>query len=233
MADRFDDPTTDPKAFFLSPELATYVADHSMQPDPVLVDLMDQTRALGAVAGMQISPEQGAFMTLLTRMLDARTAIEVGTFTGYSSICIARGLAPGGRLVCCDVSDEWTSVARKAWLAAGVADRIDLRLGPAAKTLAALPTDPVVDLAFIDADKGGYQTYFDLLLPRMRPGGVIVVDNVLWSGLVADRGADDPDTLALRAFNAAVAADDRVEVAMVPLADGLSIVRKRDVEPGP
>lgn len=224
-----DDSAPDgPKAFFLSEDLARYVADHSSQADPVLTDLIEATQALGAVAGMQISTEQGVFMTMLTRMLGARTAIEVGTFTGYSSICIARGLAEGGRLIACDVSDEWTSMARKAWLAAGVADRIDLRLGPAADTLAALPASLVVDLAFIDADKGGYRTYYDLVMQRLRPGGVILVDNVLWSGRVVDAANSEADTVSLRAFNKYVASDDRVEVAMVPLADGLSVIRRHD-----
>jgi caffeoyl-CoA O-methyltransferase len=217
-----------PKAFFLSADLARYVADHSSQPDPVLTDLIEATQRLGDVAGMQISTEQGAFMTLLTRMLGAQTAIEVGTFTGYSSICIARGLAQGGRLIACDVSDEWTTMARKAWMAAGVADRIDLRLGPAADTLAALPADLVVDLAFIDADKGGYRTYYDLVMQRLRPGGVILVDNVLWSGRVVDDANTEADTIAVREFNSYVAGDDRVEVAMVPLADGLSVIRRHD-----
>jgi caffeoyl-CoA O-methyltransferase len=215
-----------PKAFFLSEELARYVADHSSQPDPVLAGLIDDTRALGSVAGMQISPDQGAFITLITKMMGVRTAIEVGTFTGYSSICIARGLPGDGRLIACDVSDEWTTIARQAWRAAGVADRIDLRLGPAADTLATLPANLVVDLAFIDADKGGYRTYYDLLMPMLRPGGVILVDNVLWSGRVADPANTEDDTVALRAFNRYVANDHRVEVAMVPLADGLSIIRK-------
>jgi caffeoyl-CoA O-methyltransferase len=227
-----DDAAPDePKSFFLSGELARYVADHSSQPDPVLTDLIDATRALGAVAGMQISSEQGAFMTLVARMMGAHTAVEVGTFTGYSSICIARGLANGGRLIACDVSDEWTTIARQAWRSAGVADRIDLRLGPAADTLAALPANLVVDLAFIDADKGGYRTYYDLLMTRLRPGGVILVDNVLWSGRVADATNTEADTIALREFNRYVADDTRVEVAMVPLADGLTIIRKHDTTP--
>jgi caffeoyl-CoA O-methyltransferase len=228
MSQTADEPPAGPKSFFLSEELARYVADHSAQPDPVLTELIDATRKLGAVAGMQISTEQGAFMTLVTRMVGARTAVEVGTFTGYSSICIARGLVPGGRLIACDVSDEWTTIARSAWLSAGVADRIDLRLGPAADTLAALPAKMDIDLAFIDADKGGYCTYYDLLMERLRPGGVILVDNVLWSGRVADATNTEPDTVALREFNRYVAGDDRVDVSMVPLADGLTIIRKHD-----
>jgi len=223
-----DHAAPDHKAFFLGPELASYVVQHSSQADPVLTDLIERTAALGEHAGMQISPEQGVFLTMLTRLMGVSTAIEVGTFTGYSSICIARGLAPGGLLIACDVSDEWTTIAREAWLAAGVADRIELRLGPAADTLRALPASLEVDLAFVDADKEGYATYYDLLMQRLRPGGVIVVDNVLWSGRVADATNTEPDTVALRDFNAMVVADPRVEVAMVPLADGVSVIRKLD-----
>lgn len=218
---------SDHKAFFLTPELAHYVEAHTTKPDDVLAGLVERTRALGDVAGMQISPDQGALLTALTAMMGASLAIEVGTFTGYSSICIARGLAPGGRLVACDVSDEWTSIAREAWLAAGVADRIDLRLGPAAQTLAALPEEPVVDLAFVDADKGGYARYYELVLTRLRDGGVILVDNVLWSGRVADPDNAESDTVALREFNDMVVADPRVDVVMLAVADGLSLIRKR------
>lgn len=216
----------DHKAFFLTRELADYVASHTSAPDPVLVSLTAQTMALGEVAGMQIAADQGALLTMLTQLVAPQVAIEVGTFTGYSSICIARGLPPGGRLIACDLSDEWTTMARKAWLEAGVADRIDLRLGPAADTLAALPADLVVDFAFIDADKRSYARYFGLLVDRLRPGGLLAVDNVLWSGRVADPAIDDPDTVALRQFNDMVVADPRVDVVMVPVADGLSLIRK-------
>ena len=136
---------------------------------------------------MQISPDQGAFMTLLTKHRRTRGfAVEVGTFTGYSSICIARGLADGGRLLCCDVSEEWTAIAREHWEKAGVADRIELKIGPAADTLRALPADPPIDLAFIDADKPGYRTYYEEIVERLRPGGLVLLDNVLWSGNVVD-----------------------------------------------
>jgi caffeoyl-CoA O-methyltransferase len=226
MDDHADNqPPIGPKAFFLADDLAHYVSAHSSPPDPVLERLTERTRQMGSVFSMQISPEQGAFMSLLTAAIGARVAVEVGTFTGYSSVCIARGLGPGGRLIACDRSDEWTSVARAAWLDAGVADRIDLRLGPAAETLAALAPDLVVDLAFIDADKENYLVYYEALLAHMRPGGVILADNVLWSGRVVDPDATDADTLALRAFNDAVVNDPRVEVAMLPLADGLSVIR--------
>ena len=183
---------------------------------------------LGRAAGMQIAPEQGAFMTWLTRLIGARHALEIGTFTGYSAICVARGLAEGGRLVCLDVSEEWTSIGRDAWKEAGLDDRIELRLGPAAETLAAMPADEQFDIAFIDADKTGYETYLDLVHDRLRSGGVVLVDNVLQGGRVADPEAQDETTRVIRAFNTARADDDRWDTAMLPLADGLTLLRKRE-----
>ena len=236
MADQLADPPPDPvgeapsgpKSVFLPEALADYAAAHSTPADAALTALVARTRQLGSVAGMQVSPDQGTLLTLLTRLVGARTAIEVGTFTGYSSICIARGLAADGRLIACDRSDEWTAIARAAWLEAGVADRIDLRLGPAIDTLTALPRDLVVDLAFIDADKAGYIDYYEAIMARLRPGGVVLADNVLWYGRVTDPAADDEDTVAIRAFNRHVLADTRVEVVVLPVADGLSVIRRRD-----
>jgi caffeoyl-CoA O-methyltransferase len=175
---------------------------------------------------MQIAPEQAPFLRFLTTLVGARTAVEVGTFTGLSALSIARGLPPDGRLICCDVSTEYTDIARRFWHRAGVADRIDLRIGPAAQTLAALPTEPHIDLAFIDADKTGYPIYWAELVPRMRPGGVIAVDNVLRGGRVLDPG-DDADDAAIVAFNDLVRRDERVESVMLPLADGLTLARRR------
>jgi len=202
------------------------VAHSSSPPDDVQRSLIEATDALGGISMMQISPDQGAFMTLLTKIVGARFAVEVGTFTGYSSICIARGLADGGRLLCCDVSEEWTAIAKEHWVKAGVDDRIELRIAPAAETLAALPPDPPIDLAFIDADKPGYRTYYDLIVERMRPGGVILLDNVLWSGNVVEETDQSENTVAIRAVNDHVAADPRVEAVMLPIADGLTIARK-------
>ena len=217
-----------PKGIGLSEELHDYVVRHGGGPDAVLDRLVQRTREeLGPRAGMQIAPEQGSFMTLLARAIGARLAVEVGTFTGYSAICIARGLTESGRLVCLDVSEEWTAIAREAWQEAGVADRIDLRIGPAAQSLAALPERPEFDLAFIDADKTGYETYLDLLHPRLRTGGLLLVDNVLWGGRVIDPAADDADTLAIRAFNEARLADERWDRTLLPLSDGLTLLRKR------
>jgi caffeoyl-CoA O-methyltransferase len=208
-------------------ELIDYAAAHGTWPeDEVLAGLREETRALGPLAGMQIGADQGQLLTLLARLVGARRAVEVGTFTGYSALCIARALPEDGTLVCCDVNEEWTAIGRRAWARAGLADRIDLRLGPAIETLRALPDEPL-DLAFIDADKPGYLGYWHELVRRVRPGGLLVADNVLWSGRVADPSADDADTRALRAFNDAVAADERVEVAVLPAFDGLTLARRR------
>ena len=202
-------------------ELIDYVVDHGTWPvDEVLADLHAETAALGRVAGMQVGADQGQLLTLLTRVVDAHRAVEVGTFTGYSSLCIARGLAPGGTLLCCDVSEEWTAIARRAWARAGVDDRIELRIAPAVESLRALPTDEPLDLVFIDADKPGYPAYWEELVPRVRPGGLLLVDNVLWSGSITDESRTDENTVALRAFNDAVAADDRVDVAILPCQVG-------------
>jgi caffeoyl-CoA O-methyltransferase len=216
-----------PKSFFLGTEVAAYLVDHGSPPDAVQLALIEETRALGPVAGMQVAPEQGAFLTLLTKLVGARSAVEVGTFTGYSSLCIARGLPADGRLLCCDVSDEWTAIARKAWKAAGVENKIELKLAPGADTLRALPKEETIDLAFIDADKPGYPVYYEEILSRLRPNGALLVDNVLWSGRVVDPDAGDDNTKAIKAFNDMVAADDRVEAVMLPIADGLTICRKK------
>jgi caffeoyl-CoA O-methyltransferase len=209
-------------------DLHSYVVEHGTPPDPVLTGLIAATREqFGESAGMQVDAVQGAFLTMLTRLVAPTLVVEVGTFTGYSSICIARGLPEGGRVLCCDVSEEFTSLARRTWAEAGLDDRIELRLGPAAETLAALPDDTVVDMAFIDADKSGYLTYYEAILERMPSGGLVVVDNVMWHGQVVDDSDDSVDTVAIRAFNDHVAADDRVEASMIPVGDGLTLARKR------
>lgn len=215
------------KFIALTPEIYRYVLDHNPPLDAVLRDLQAETAALGGISMMQIAVEQGAFLTLLARLVNARRAVEVGTFTGYSAICIARGLADGGRLLCCDVSEEWTAVARRAWTRARLDDRIELRLGPALDTLRALPQAREIDLAFIDADKPNYRHYYEELLRRMRPSGLIVFDNVLWSGAVADPANTEESTTALRALNDALANDDRIDAVMLPVADGLFLVRPR------
>lgn len=217
-----------PKSFFLTPEVHGYLIDHVEPIDDVQRWLIDETRTrIGDLAIMQIAPEQGAFMTLLTRIIGVQRAVEVGTFTGYSALSIARGLTDDGRLLCCDISEEWTALGREAWERAGVAGSIDLKIAPAIETLRALPLDEPIDLAFIDADKGGYAGYYDELMQRLRSGGVILVDNTLWSGAVVDSSRDDEDTVALRAFNDMVAADDRVESVILTIGDGLTLIRKR------
>ena len=215
------------KFISLTPAVYEYVVAHSTPADDVLRDLADETATLGRVSMMQIAAEQGAFLTMLGRLLNARRIVEVGTFTGYSAICLARGLSDGGRLLCCDVSAEWTAIASRYWQRAALTDRIELRLGPAIDTLRALPRTPEIDLAFIDADKPGYRSYYEELLPRLRPSGLLVFDNVLWSGLVADPAATDDQTRALRELNDHVAADPRVETVMLGIADGLLLARKR------
>lgn len=214
------------KTEHVSEELHAYLLDHGTRPDRVQEALIEETAALGGVARMQIAPEQGAFMEMLARILDARFAVEVGTFTGYSSICIARGLSEGGRLLCCDVSEEWTDIARRYWKQAGVEDRIELRLGPALATLRALPADAEIDLVFVDADKGGYIGYWDELVPRVRPGGVLLIDNVFAGGRVVEREPEDDMARDIKAFNAHAAADRRVDLVMLPIADGLTLARK-------
>lgn len=216
------------KSIGLSEDLHAYLVAHTAMPDPVVAELIAETRAaLPSLANMQIAPEQAAFLTFLARLLDTRAAVEVGTFTGLSALAIARGLVPGGRLVCFDISTELTAYARRAWDRAGVADRIELRIGPATTTLATLPPEPHLDLAFIDADKVEYPAYWAELVPRMRPGGVIAVDNVLSGGRVIRPDEVDPDTRAIIAFNDLVCSDNRVESVMLPLADGLTLARRR------
>jgi caffeoyl-CoA O-methyltransferase len=213
--------------FAVTDEVRDYAAGHSSwPPDDSVERLRSATQALGGVAGMQIGDDQGQLLTMLARLVGARRAVEVGTFTGYSALCIARGLSEGGSLLCCDISAEWTAIGADAWREAGLADRIDVRIGPAIQTLRALPPEAVIDLVFIDADKTGYGDYWDELVPRVRPGGILLADNVLWSGRVVDENDTDNDTEALRTFNNTVARDDRVEVVVLTAFDGLTIARK-------
>jgi len=211
----------------LSPGLHEYLAGHSTPPDALLRDLNAETaERFPARAHMQIGQQQGTFLTMLAGLMGARRAVEVGTFTGYSSICLARGMAADGKLICCDMSEEWTSLARTYWQKAGLADRIDLRLGPALDTLRALPAGAWLDLAFIDADRAGLTGYWDELVQRLRPGGVILVDNVLLHGRIFGP-QPDAEARAVRQFNEHALADDRVTLAMLPIADGLTIARRK------
>ena len=213
----------------LSPELNAYLSRVGAREPEVLRQLRDETARMPQ-AQMQIAVEEGAFLALLVELVGARRILEVGTFTGYSSTAMALAMPADGTMVCCDVSREFTDVARRTWSAAGVADRIELHLRPALETLDAMLAEDAAgtfDLAFIDADKGNYAGYYERALRLVRAGGLIAIDNVLWSGRVIDAGDNDEDTLAIRALNEAIAVDERVDVAMVPIADGVTLARVR------
>jgi caffeoyl-CoA O-methyltransferase len=215
------------RADVVDQELADYISAHSTKPDDVQRQLMTATEErTGGASRMQIGGDQGTFFEILASSIGARNVIEIGTFTGYSALSLARGIGPTGRLICCDVSEEWTAIAREHWQLAGIADRIDLRIAPALETIAALPAGTQFDMAFIDADKTNYANYFEALLPLMRTGGVILVDNTLWSRRVLDLKQQDADTAALAAFNKMVAADKRVRCVIIPMGDGVTLLQK-------
>jgi predicted O-methyltransferase YrrM len=213
----------------LPPDMHAYVVRHGVREPEILKRLRDET-ALLPQHNMQIAPEQGALLALLVELTGARRCLEIGTFTGYSSLVVALAMPPDGTIVCCDVSDEWTSVARRYWAEAGVADRVDLRLAPALETLddlLATGAANTFDFAFIDARKTEYPDYHERVVQLLRPGGLAAYDNVLWSGRVADESEQDEDTLGLRRLNDRLAADERVSIAMIPIADGVTLARKR------
>jgi len=216
-----------PKFIALTPKIYEYVVAHGHNGDPIRAELAAETAKLGPISLMQIAAEQGTFMAILAGAIGARSAVEVGTFTGYSALCVARALPADGRLLCCDVNQEWTSVGRRYWERAGVANKITLKLGPAAETLKGLPASHTFDFAFIDADKTSYAIYYEEILKRMRPSGLILIDNVLWNGAIVDEARQDADTKALRTLNDFIAKDARVEAVMLAVADGLTIVRKK------
>jgi len=216
-----------PKFLALTPKLYEYVVAHGHNGDPIRAELAAETAKLGWISAMQIAAEQGTLMAILAGAIGARSAVEVGTFTGYSALCVARALPADGRLLCCDVNEQWTSVGRRYWDRAGVAHKITLKLGPAAETLKALPASHAFDFAFVDADKTSYAIYYEEILKRLRPSGLILIDNVLWNGAIIDEAKQDADTLALRALNDFIAKDARVEAVMLGIADGLTIVRKK------
>jgi caffeoyl-CoA O-methyltransferase len=211
----------------LTPELYAYVVQHGAREDDVLQRLRAETEELGDIAIMQISPEQGAFMTLLVKAMGARRALELGTFTGYSAVCMARGLGEGGKLVTCDLNGDWTKIARRYFDEAGVADRVDLRRGPALETLRGMTDEEPFDFAFIDADKSEYPDYYEECLRLLRPGGLIMLDNVLRGGEVLNGADDDPRTVATREVNDRAIADERVDVAMLGISDGITLALKR------
>ncbi|MER6443736.1 DUF2218 domain-containing protein [Streptomyces venezuelae] len=211
-----------------APVVDTYLLGHHTPADDILGGLAAATReATAGAAHMQVSSDEGALLTLLTRLTGARFAVEVGVFTGYSTLCIARGLADGGRVLACDVSEEWAAIGRPYWERAGVADRIDLRIAPALDTLRALGAEPVIDIAFIDADKGTYPAYYEEIVRRLRPGGLVVLDNVFLGGRVLDPAYQEEQHLAMRHLNDLIAGDDRVDSVMLPVRDGVTIARRR------
>jgi len=215
------------RSYLLDDATDAYVRAHTEPTDDVYDWLVEQTAALGDWAGMQIGYDQGVFLTVLTRLAEAAFAVEVGTFTGTSAMCIARGLVPHGRLICCDVSEEWTSIARQAWVRAGLDDRIELAIAPAIDTLRSLPDDPIIDLAFVDADKTGYPDYYEELVPRLRPGGLLLADNTLRGGAVVDPAVTDESAEAIRRYNQRAVEDERVTTVLLPLADGITMSQKR------
>ncbi|MDQ3755466.1 MAG: class I SAM-dependent methyltransferase [Acidobacteriota bacterium] len=214
----------------LNDRLYEYLQVVSLREPDILRRLREETSALPD-ARMQISPEQGQFMALLVQLMNAEKTLEVGVFTGYSALCVALALPANGRVVACDISEEWTQIARRYWVAAGIAEKITLRLAPANETLDELLADGqagTFDFAFIDADKSNYEGYYERALKLVRTGGLIAVDNVLWSGRVADATEQEPDTVSLRAFNRKLHQDDRVSLSLVPIADGLTLALKRE-----
>ncbi len=212
---------------FTDAAIDAYAAEHSTGPDEVQQRLQATTKDnTGWAVAMQIGDDQAVLMEMLVRAMGVRRAVEVGTFTGYSSLAVARGIGPEGSLLCCDVSEEWTEMARVAWEEAGVADRVDLRIGPGIDTLRALPADEQFDFAFIDADKTGYADYYEEILGRLRPGGLILLDNMLQGGRVLDASLDDDSVRAIRDLNDRIVADDRVKVVLLPIGDGVSVVQK-------
>jgi predicted O-methyltransferase YrrM len=212
----------------LDDRLYDYLLKFGVRESELLKELRAET-AKRSNGGMQIGADQGAFMHVLTGVIDAKRVLEIGTFTGYSSICVASALPADGKLICCDVSEEFTSIARNYWRRAGLESKIELRLGPAVATLDALieAKVPEFDFVFIDADKTNYSNYYERALKLVRTGGLIAIDNVLWGGDVANPAENDDDTIAIRALNDKVLADERVTLSMIPLGDGLTLARKR------
>ncbi len=212
------------RAPFLPEAISRYISEHAVREPAVLRELREATRAVPH-SGMQIDADQGQFMAMLVALAGAKRCLEIGTYTGYSALAVALALPPEGSIVCCDVSAEWTAVGKPFWKKAGVEKKIDLRFGPALETLQEL--DGPFDFAFIDADKESYLQYYERCLALLRPGGLIVVDNVLWSGEVANEGTTDGATVALRAFNDHVHQDERVDLALLSIGDGVTLLRKR------
>jgi caffeoyl-CoA O-methyltransferase len=211
----------------LDASLYDYMVEHGARQDDHLRRIEHETESMGSIAKMQIAPDQGALITLLVRSIDAVVAVEVGTFTGYSAVCIARGLALGGKLICLELDEGYARTATANLRAAGLDELVDMRVGPAIDSLRALPSDQQIDFAFIDADKPAYDDYYEEVLKRLRPGGLIMLDNVLLGGRVLELGEDDESARVMAALNDRIADDDRVDIAMVAVADGITLIRKR------
>lgn len=221
--------TVSNRTIALTDSLYDYLIDATSREPELLARLRAETATV-RYPGMQIAPEQGQFMALLVKLIGARRAIEIGTYTGYSSLCVAMAMPPDGRLIACDISEEWTAIAQRYWAETGVADRIELRIAPAGETLDRLLDDGAegsFDFAFIDADKEGYAGYYEQCLKLLRPGGLIALDNMLWDGAVADPERDDADTVAIRDLTRHIKADERVDTSLVPIGDGVMLARKR------
>ena len=212
---------------FVDEAVVEYASEHTSRPDELQLELQEVTRErTGTFAGMQIGDDQAVFMEILARSMGARRGLEVGTFTGYSALALARGMGAQGRLLCCDVSDEWTAIAREFWERAGVADRIELRIGPAIDTLRGLPSSERFDIAFLDADKVTYPDYYEEIVPKLHEGGVLLVDNTLQSGRVLDRSVEDESTTAVRKLNDRIASDERVRTVLLPIGDGVTLAER-------
>ena len=215
------------RSHYIDPKIDDYSAAHSTGPNEYQRTLQQVTsEKTGRAAGMQIGDDQAVLMEMLVRAMGVKRAIEIGTFTGYSALAVAMGLVPDGQLLCCDVSEDWGAIARDAWQQAGVSDRVELRIGPGLDTLRSLPSDELFDFAFIDADKTGYANYYEEVLRRLRPGGLILLDNMLQGGRVVDPSSDDESVTAIRSLNDAIAEDPRVKVVLLPIGDGVSFVQK-------
>jgi O-methyltransferase len=215
----------------LSQELLTYLRASSLREDAILRELRTETATYPMGGAMQVMAEEGQFLSFLVKLTNARTVLEIGTFTGYSALSMAKALPPDGRLITCDITHRWSSIGERYWQRAGVADRIEVRIGDAAQTLTNLLAEQgqgFVDFAFIDADKVNYRTYYEQTLQLVRPGGLIAIDNTFYFGRVVDTEDNSPDTTEIRLLNSSLLADDRVDLSMLPMADGITLVRKRD-----
>ena len=218
---------SDKRSFFLDDRIIDYITENSSEADLIQKSLIEETAKLGWVARMQISPDQGNLLTMLVKAVQPKFAVEIGTFTGFSALSIARALPANATLLCCDISESWTEIAKNHWKEAGVEQKINLVLAPALETLEKLPDEKSIDFAFIDADKANYINYYEQVFKRLSDNGIIVVDNVLWSGSVIDNRVNDEDTVAIRNFNEHVKSDNRAFCAMLSIGDGVSIIQKK------